>query len=79
MTKVGRTSTEHLKKKNPRSELDHLLRVVKPSLGDSRHKDEKNIYFTMTLLKLAVAVIFIVLMNISTIPIVEVNRFDSVF
>jgi len=59
--------------KHQRSEIDHLLRVVKPHSGDIKHKEEKNIYFTMTLIKIGLAIIFIVLMNIQTITIFQVR------
>lgn len=62
-----------MQNKNPRSELDHLLRVVKPSTGDRQHKSEKNIYFTMTLIKVCLALVFFVLMNIQTITIFKVG------
>lgn len=63
--------------KNQRSELDHLLRVVKPSKGDRQHKEEKRIYFTSTLIKASLALIFVVCMNISTIPIFKVISSDQ--
>ena len=59
--------------KNQRSELDHLLRVVKSSQGDRQHKEEKNIYYTSVLIKFSFALVFVVLMNVSTITVIHVS------
>lgn len=65
--------------KNPKSEIEHLLNVVKPSRGDLNHKEEKNIYFTSTIIKASLALIFTVCMNISTIPIFKVSVYKPQF
>lgn len=63
---------DYYQNKNPRSELAHLLRVVGSSKGDRQHKEEKNIYYTAVLIKLSFALVFVVLMNVSTITVIHV-------
>ena len=63
-----------MENKHPRSEIEHLLRVLEPSSGDRLHKEEKNIYLSMTMIKFSLSLIFVLFMNVSTIPVFKVAK-----